>query len=83
MMPLKNIKEKRLKSLSLQIVMEEQMTTRRVAACIDNVEIVDLLVDGDNDMVQSIDTVLAQIANEDAVPISLLRFQQELKCQIL
>jgi cystathionine beta-lyase/cystathionine gamma-synthase len=41
---------------------------RRVAACIDNVEIVDLLVDGDNDMVQSIDTVLAQIANEDAVP---------------
>jgi cystathionine beta-lyase/cystathionine gamma-synthase len=41
---------------------------RRVAACIDNVEIVDLLVDGDNDMVQSIDTVLAKIANEDAVP---------------
>jgi hypothetical protein len=29
---------------------------------------VDLLVDGDNDMVQSIDTVLTQIANEDAVP---------------
>ncbi|WP_339836383.1 cystathionine beta-synthase [uncultured Flavobacterium sp.] len=41
---------------------------RRVAACIDNVEIVDLLVDGDNDMVQSINTVLTQIANEDAVP---------------
>ncbi len=41
---------------------------RRVAACIDNVEIVDLLVDGDNDMVQSIDTVLEQIAAEDAVP---------------
>jgi hypothetical protein len=41
---------------------------RRVAACIDNVEIVDLLVDGDNDMIQSIDTVLAAIANEDAVP---------------
>jgi cystathionine beta-lyase/cystathionine gamma-synthase len=41
---------------------------RRVATCIDNVEIVDLLVDGDNDMVQSIDTVLTQIANEDAVP---------------
>jgi hypothetical protein len=31
-------------------------------------EIVDLLVDGDNDMVQSIDTVLTQIALEDAVP---------------
>ena len=41
---------------------------RRVAACIDNVEIVDLPVDGDNDMVQSIDTVLSNIAKEDAVP---------------
>jgi len=41
---------------------------RRVAACLYNVEIVDLLVDGDNDMVQSIDFVLANIADEDAVP---------------
>lgn len=41
---------------------------RRVAACIDNVEVVDLPVDGDNYMVQSIDTVLAKIANEDAIP---------------
>uniref|UniRef100_UPI00404B5170 cystathionine beta-synthase n=1 Tax=Flavobacterium sp. TaxID=239 RepID=UPI00404B5170 len=41
---------------------------RRVAACIDNVEIVDLLVDGDNDMNQSIATVLTQIAKEDAIP---------------
>jgi cystathionine beta-lyase/cystathionine gamma-synthase len=41
---------------------------RRVVACLTNVEIVDLLVDGDNDMVQSIDAVLAQIAIEDAVP---------------
>lgn len=41
---------------------------RRVAACIDNVEIVDLLVDGDNNMVQSIDTVLNEIAKENAVP---------------
>jgi len=41
---------------------------RRVAACIDNVEIVDLLVDGDQDMVQSINTVLDKIANEDAIP---------------
>jgi len=41
---------------------------RRVAACIDNVEVVDLPVDGDNDMVQSIDTVLAKIAHEDAIP---------------
>ena len=41
---------------------------RRVAACLENVEIVDLLVDGDNDMVQSIENVLAQIAKEDAVP---------------
>ncbi|MAB38053.1 MAG: cystathionine beta-synthase [Aequorivita sp.] len=41
---------------------------RRVAACLDNVQIVDLLVDGDNDMVQSIDTVLTEVAKEDAVP---------------
>lgn len=41
---------------------------RRVAACIDNVEVVDLPVDGENDMVQSIETVLDKIANEDAVP---------------
>lgn len=41
---------------------------RRVAACIDNVEVVDLLVDGENDMVQSIETVLAKIADEDGVP---------------
>ncbi len=41
---------------------------RRVAACIDNVEVIDLPVDGDNDMVQSIDIVLNKIAKEDAVP---------------
>ncbi len=41
---------------------------RRVAACLDNVEVVDLAVDGGNDMVQSIDVVLNQIAKEDAVP---------------
>ena len=41
---------------------------RRVAACLDNVEIVDLLVDGGNDMVQSIDTILTALANEDAIP---------------
>jgi cystathionine beta-lyase/cystathionine gamma-synthase len=41
---------------------------RRVAACLDMVEVVDLPVDGDNDMVQSIDTVLTKIAKEDSVP---------------
>lgn len=41
---------------------------RRVAACIDNVEVVDLPVDGGNDMVQSIDQVLDKIAAEDAIP---------------
>ena len=41
---------------------------RRVAACIDNVEIVDLPVDGGNDMVRSIDTVLNKIASDDAIP---------------
>ena len=41
---------------------------RRVAACNEKVEIVDLPVDGDNDMVRSVEKVLAQIAAEDAVP---------------
>ncbi|WP_378184761.1 cystathionine beta-synthase [Aquimarina sp. W85] len=41
---------------------------RRVAACIDAVEVVDLPVDGDNDMVRSIALVLDKIANEDAIP---------------
>jgi hypothetical protein len=41
---------------------------RRVAACIENVEILDLPVDGDHDMVESVDIVLDQIAHEDAVP---------------
>lgn len=41
---------------------------RRVAACLENVDIVDLPVDGDNDMVQSTEQVLEQVANEDAVP---------------
>lgn len=41
---------------------------RRVAACLDNVDIVDLPVDGDHDMVQSTDMVLNQVAKEDAVP---------------
>lgn len=41
---------------------------RRVAACIDNVEVVDLPVDGGNDMVKSIDIVLAKIASQDAIP---------------
>jgi len=41
---------------------------RRVAACLDNVEVVDLAVDGGNDMVQSIDLVLDQIAKQNAIP---------------
>ena len=40
---------------------------RRVAACLENVEILDLPVDGNNDMVQSTDKVLEQVAKEDAV----------------
>ncbi len=41
---------------------------RRVADCLDLVEVIDLPVDGDNEMVQSIDTVLERIAKQDAVP---------------
>tara|TARA_B100000508_G_scaffold140085_2_gene140056 strand:+ start:75554 stop:77398 length:1845 start_codon:yes stop_codon:yes gene_type:complete len=42
---------------------------RRVAACLENVDILDLPVDGDNDMVQSTAQVLDQVAAEDAVPL--------------
>ncbi|MFT6850699.1 MAG: cystathionine beta-lyase/cystathionine gamma-synthase [Sphingobacteriales bacterium] len=41
---------------------------RRVVACLENAEVVDLLVDGGNDMVNSIDNVLDQIALENALP---------------
>ncbi len=41
---------------------------RRVAACLKNVEVVDLPVDGENDMVQSTDAVLDKIAKEGSVP---------------
>jgi cystathionine beta-lyase/cystathionine gamma-synthase len=41
---------------------------RRVAASVDNVKVVDLPVDGDNDMVQSVEKALTQVAEEDAIP---------------
>lgn len=41
---------------------------RRVAEILDNVEVVDLPVDSGSDMVQSIDRVLSEIADIDAVP---------------
>ena len=40
---------------------------RRVAACSENIEVVDLLVDSGNNMVDSLDSVLGNIAQEDAV----------------
>lgn len=42
---------------------------RRVADCLSNVEILDLPVDGENDMVNSTEKVLAQVAKDDAVPL--------------
>ncbi|WP_251359448.1 PLP-dependent transferase [Kangiella sp. TOML190] len=42
---------------------------RRVAACSDNVEVMDLPVDGGNDMAQGVERVLAQVAALDAVPL--------------
>ncbi len=40
---------------------------RRVATCIKNVSVVDLEVDGEGDMVSSLDTVLDQVAQQDAI----------------
>ena len=42
---------------------------RRVAACLSDVEIVDFPVDAGNDMVQSIDMILNDMAAKDAVPL--------------
>lgn len=44
---------------------------RRIAALIPNAEIVDLLVDGGQDLVNSLKTALAQVAEQDGVPIVL------------
>jgi hypothetical protein len=41
---------------------------RRVAACLENVEVVDLLVDGEHDMLNSLQTVLDAVADQDAIP---------------
>jgi len=41
---------------------------RRVVAALENVDILDLPVDRDNDMVQSTDQVLDQVAQLDAIP---------------
>jgi|TARA_R110000782_G_scaffold110863_1_gene200383 cystathionine beta-lyase/cystathionine gamma-synthase len=41
---------------------------RRVAACLENVEVVDLPVDGNHNMVESTNIVLEQAAAADAVP---------------
>ena len=42
---------------------------RRVAECIDHVEVLDLPVDGGNDMVQGIHAVLDLVAEQDAIPL--------------
>ncbi|MFT5157827.1 MAG: cystathionine beta-lyase/cystathionine gamma-synthase [Bacteroidia bacterium] len=41
---------------------------RRVAASMNNVEVLDMAVDGGQDMVQSIDAILDELAKEDAIP---------------
>lgn len=45
---------------------------RRVAACLDHVEVMDLPVDGGKNMVQSVDSVLERVASEDAVPFIIV-----------
>ncbi|MEQ8925521.1 MAG: cystathionine beta-synthase [Fulvivirga sp.] len=45
---------------------------RRIAACLKHVEILDLPVDRDNNMVQSTERVLEQVAKEDAVPFIIV-----------
>jgi hypothetical protein len=61
-----NHPNKAIKSL-YRLTVTEAQTIKHALLKHFNVSIVDLL-DGDNDMVQSIDSVLTQIALEDAVP---------------
>lgn len=42
---------------------------RRVAACSNQVEVMDLPVDGNNNMVRSTDLVLEKVAKQDAIPL--------------
>ncbi len=55
---------------------------RRVAACRDDVEVVDLAVDSGRDMVESTDAVLQQIAAEDAVPIIIAEIPTNPRVQV-
>lgn len=55
---------------------------RRVAACVKNVEILDLPVDGDNDMVQSTERVLERVAQEDAVPYIIVEIPTNPRVEI-
>ncbi len=41
---------------------------RRVAACVSNVEILDLAVDGGQNMVSSVETILEKVALSDSIP---------------
>ncbi len=56
--------------------------SRRVAACLPNVEVVDLAVDGDNDMVESMERVLTQIAHEDAIPYLIAEIPTNPRVQV-
>lgn len=55
---------------------------RRVAACLDQVEIVDLPVDGGHDMVQGVETVLTEIANADAIPYIIAEIPTNPRVQV-
>jgi cystathionine beta-lyase/cystathionine gamma-synthase len=45
---------------------------RRVAACVANAEVLDLPVDAGHDMVDSVNTVLGQVAKQDAVALIIV-----------
>lgn len=45
---------------------------RRVAACSDNIEVMDLHVDAGRDMVSSVDSILEVVARQDGVPLIIV-----------
>jgi cystathionine beta-lyase/cystathionine gamma-synthase len=55
---------------------------RRVAACVDNVEIVDLYVDNGKDMVTELERILAEAEKENAVPYIIAEIPTNPRVQI-
>jgi len=55
---------------------------RRIASCIKNVEVLDLVVDNGKDMVKSIDLILNQVAFENSIPYIIAEIPTNPRVQV-